>query len=391
MKRRGIIIILCIPFLFSCPTEDYFSHIEGLELLTTDDRAFIGWTTEYSKTVSMDYLEFTEASADAGSTDGLSADASIYRLELVNLVKNGDFEEALSADWTAVDQNPLGTTLEMQIVAGTGQYAMAGNVLYFNIEDPNDYLDLNLLSALNGFEEGGRYVLRYNLKSINTGGITFEQRFREAENDAVEWSFDITTKYRLYEIPYDFEAVDSSFDYNADQGSFFTIGASQKSGTTQKGYLDNLRAGRTDVQSRLVFDVPWRDGGRPDLLSGYYRFSVMVKNDPTVTPNTANRIPARDICLGISTQNGYTSETFHQAWEESSDGTNWAEWTEVYVVTDNSVQIDRPAGTMEIMDYYPLELKIIPADPTGGSDTYDVGSILIAEPSLEFSADGIFE
>ena len=396
MKRLTVLILLIFPLLVSCPTGDYFSRLEGTNLLDSAAKDFTDWTITYSKTIPIgyDYLEFTEAAADAGTTAGLSAGAAIYRLELVNLVQNGDFEQALGANWTPVDDNDPVSTLELNIIPSAGEsFEMYGNVLEYNIEDdPDDYIDFDFLSGLDFFESSGAYVLRFDLKSQTSGGITFEQRFREASGDAVDWSINIITANYLYKVPFDFDTVDGQFTYNFPD-SFFTIGASQKSGTTQKGYIDNMRAGRTDVQSCIIIDVPWQDDtvSRWFLLSGFYRFSVMVKNDPTVSPATANRIPSESISLCLlSLKDGEIEESFSQSWSSSDTGADWSGWTKVWVDTNNSIQIDPPENS-ESANYNAIRLRITPTDISGGNNTYDIGSLLIAEPSLEFSSDGIFE
>ena len=151
------------------------------------------------------------------------------------------------------------------------------------------------------------------------------------------------------------------------------------------GYMDNLRMLRTNIENRIVLEVPWSAGAsRPDLVSGYYRFSLYIKNIPP-SELPANEFHSESVTLGISTSFGGLNIVYNQAVYQSNDtGVNWDEWTPVSV--ESFLQIDEP--TTDPTDTV-IFLCITPTNKQIATFT-DVGSILIAAPSLQYSSDGTF-
>ena len=387
MNRPWIIIALPVILLFSsCPGETPFTELEMAELLTAADRAFEQWEVTYDINTAFDYLEFTDAGSVSYTTSGLTDTSSpVYRLELVNLMTDGGFEAGTIA-WTS-----YGVPAEETIIAGVDPYDIDGDVFYYKFDSVDDYIDFDLDALLSGFVVEGNYILRFDLKS-ESSTVAFEQRLRES-GDREIWSLTISRTLpvydTLYRVPEHFiEYVDSSFTLNPVE-NMFTIGRTQEDSPIQTGYIDNLRVGRTNTGASLVFEVPYADstGSRPDLLSGYYRFSIKVLNDPEVSPHTSglNRMKGKSVTLSIEPiQDHFSSSPDYAAWEPDTTA-GWIEWTEVHIES-GSIQVDTPEDSSEAI----FSISIVPANTLCGCQEYDVGSILIAEPKLTYSSTGIF-
>jgi hypothetical protein len=151
------------------------------------------------------------------------------------------------------------------------------------------------------------------------------------------------------------------------------------------GYMDNLRMLRTDIENRIVLEVPWSAGGtRPDLVSGFYRFSLYIKNIPPAEL-PANEFQSKSVTLGILNTPGGLNSIYNQAVHQSNDaGVNWDEWTQISV--DSFLQVDRlatdPTDPVIFLCITPTNVQSAPFK--------DVGSILIAAPGLRYSSDGTF-
>ncbi len=388
MRRLLLLSILSISLLISCLSGNYFEELEQSQILTSPDLSFSSWNVEYDVTTSFDYLVAVDIGSTSYTTTGLDDTTStVFRLELVNLMNDGGFESG-TATGNSIDGGGTGGVPTGAIEAGVVPNDIAGNVYHFDIPDPEDRIDFNLNSYLSGFSSDGNYVLRFGLKSLSSN-IAFEQWPGEA-GDQELWSLTISTFSSLYLVPEAFtDYVDSSFTYNST-GTYFTIGKTAAQSPIQEGYIDNLRVGRTDTGAALAFRVPFNDltGSRPDLLSGYYRFSIKVLNDPEISPNAngLNRMASENVTLSVkSLQNELNNKSYYETFEpESSSG--WTSWTKVYLET-GSIQIDNSGNILEPV----LLISVVPTNTQCGCHGFDVGSVLISEPYLEYSADGSFD
>ncbi len=355
MKRLLLVAMAVIPFLFSCPTGDYFSDIEGINLLSVDEQAFTGWEIDYgSDDVTFEYMTFTE-SAQAGPSTG----DTVYRMEIVNLVPNGDFKsDTLGPGW-----NPIGGATGI-INNETLEYALDSNA---------HRVDYDLSNAADGLVSEASYIIRFQLKSTSAGSAYFEYR-----NPPRKWTLDNPSTSLIYNFPTAFpDGTDATFTPN-ETTDIFTIGTTQTGGTMY-GYIDNLRVARTDINSYITLNVPKSNMTRTDLPSGEYRFTVYVKDDPDVTPTTVNRMPASAVSLFLlSAADALVSGGSYASFEAADD---WSDWTALSVT--GHIQVDNDAETA-------LRLRITPTDISRGSYGRDVGSLLISSPVLEYSSDGSF-
>ena len=351
-----VILLIILPLLVSCPIEDPFAALEGVNLLSTDEQAFTGWAVDYSSEVSFDYLTFNSSTA-AGPATG----DTVKRIELVNLVPNGDFEAAVSSEWDSD-----GTVVTYNAASNYLSYSFTNNErVYYNMNDAGKGL-------LDGLVDGAGYIIHFDVSSINPGTSYFE-----FSSPVQTWKISIEKADTVYYFPADFYG-DVGYSFSASGSTqIFSIGNTTDGGA-MTGYIDNLRISRTDIDSFLSISVPVSSDGREDLLSGIYRFTVYVKNDPDVTPTTANRMPAEYLTLSIeSPDDASVSNISFQSF-----GEDWSDWTACSVT--GQIQIDDGSESA-------LVLQISPTDTVSSLYKRTLGSLLISSPILEYSSDGVFE
>ncbi len=138
--------------------------------------------------------------------------------------------------------------------------------------------------------------------------------------------------------------------------------------------------GRTDMDQYIFFDVPYQETAGLPLVSGAYRFSVWIKAeiDGQVTPGVSNRYRASGIVLEIDDDiTDIASGTQEAIYLSISD-----QWTRISV-TKPDVFIDNdplPADTDTM-----IQLRITPITTYTGGGSMPLGSLLVAEPTLELS------
>ncbi len=391
----GITILFAI---FACkPLGDLFSEYRNTNLLSDSAKSFSSsdWTPDQDTT----YMNYEEVSGTGYEPPDGFGNATVYRLEIKNLIPNGDFEASTAGSapngWIAV--NGGGGTDTLQVVnSGDGQ--ISGKTMYFKTNNSADRMDFNIrdttTGATDGFLTNASYLVRYDYRT--DGQLYFE--YNDTSISKYSWTFyggpngerpsSITN---LIEFPpasiyEDFPdiTVGSATTYNFTFGSLDTT----KSGP-QEGYIDNFRLVRTDITYKLRLTLATEDTLQP-LISGWYRFSIYVKRDPSAGSN--NRFQCDRITLGIS--GGGISEsggeiTFDEStysnyavYYDGQDDENWSNWSLLSV--DCFVQIPENIPETEAT----LQLSITPTDDTHGALNMDVGSILISSPSLVMSPDG---
>jgi hypothetical protein len=370
-----------------CSMDNPFAEIESSELLTDAQRqlATTEWHIDYGQTPAYsDYVQINSVTATAaGTTAGLPTgyDDDIHRLSITNLIPNGDFESALSADWSTVGGAIAAIATAPAQTNTLGETLYSGNVLDFTITDPSaDRIELNLNAAApTSFVSTGFYLIRFDFSDSGAGDKYFQ--LQGFENGS--WVTPVVTPNTIYSVPNDYSGIDTYFQGNS--ANIFTIGTTTGQGGGMDGYMDNLRMLRTDIENRIVLEVPWSAGGtRPDLVSGFYRFSLYIKNIPPAEL-PPNEFQSKSVTLGISNTPGGLNSIYNQAVHQSNDaGANWDEWTQISV--DSFLQVDKPATDPND----PVIFLCITPTNVQSAPFKDVGSILIAAPGLRYSSDGTF-
>ncbi len=388
---RFVCIIILAPLatlalVTSCNFPDIFGAYNQRSLLAGN--GLDAWKTDQTSP----YMTYQQVSPTAaGGTAGLPSGYSgaIYRLEVNNLMPDGDFEAAtLPTGWFDADTNQH----HYLITSSSGApRAIDGQSIEMDTEQGKSvYFNLSYLA--DGAVANAVYAPHFEFTLGDTNSPLTYQFTNAADvtgNDQ-PYQWDIsggnTTPGTVLSAPLA-STQDLSFVAGDRSPPLLAFG---KWNGLQKISLDNLRIVRTDIPLRLRFDVPYHDstGTRPDLLNGHYRFSVYVRVDPTNTidgtaAHVENRFPADAVSIGINLIAGSTASTngalavFHPT---DSGASNWANWT--LLQTDAySVQFSTPSDPATDI----LELYISPMDVSAGPVTRDARSVLIADPELVFS------
>jgi len=318
----------------------------------------------------------------------------VYRLEVRNLLPNGDFENGTldtGASWVEADINTDAPVyVSNAALAGT---AIAGShSLSLDFGSSDVYYALDLSSALlDGFPADATYAFRYLVNS-NRESFSMEQNNASGPGDAS--NSDTNNRFRIsissiltnqtLEVPIAGSAdeaptitprneilADPSFPYFSF-GGYFTQGASVG------GTIDNIRIVRSDKNYFLRLPVPFGDADRPNLnANGSYTVSVWIKED-----TGSNRFVPSHIALGLdSVPDGTGGETALpvavpddvSSWQELSASFNGFPFDTVGTATDTVI----------------LEVLIEIGHSVGGANYIQPGSLLMTDPFLEWSPSGV--
>lgn len=369
-----ITVLFITAALGSCIDADYFTAYTDKNLAS--HVLLSEWNTSRTAT----YMKYeVVASTTAGTTGLPDKTADIYRLENINLMPNGDFED------TAVNTTPSGWTetgtAGAHQVKDSGHH-LDGKALYFS-DAESDYLSFALTNMSDTLENGSSYVFRFKLEGTATGAYYFSIKHFAGIGIEEVYQPTVGIKDTAYTVPFDLDLETTEFIIDSSKSEVFNINSS----FTQTGYIDDLRIIRSDKELALIVSLPYEDVDRIDelaLLSGTYRFSVYVKADPA-TSTTNNSFDSTAVSLKLEAL--YESESSESSgWVSfsASDYSSFADWTQIWV--DTELQINIPYTTTDNV----IRLSISPTDCSGAGTTVDAGSILISNPGLEYSSDGTF-
>jgi len=332
---------------------------------------------------AFDYIELTElGAAEYGTSVGLPAGAPVFRLEVLNLLPDGDFEASTvganpdGAPWV---QNGTPTLFEVNddVVGGVPGFG-TNNYLEFDVAPLNTgALDLDAHLA-DGLVGSGVYHIQFEIvRNTPTSILTLdygEGTTSYLEDDSLSWTFETPseeqtdTPVRRFPTRGDevFNGPGTFYASAAGTGSLY-VGSPEEVFAASAGYVDNIRIGRLDILPHWALPLPAVATDGLELVPGTYRFRVWVKSevDTQITPEPDgwNRFRAGQITIGAN--NVFT--TYRQG-DFGWDSNTWAELTYEFTLTPQEIT-QTPALTIQIT---PSSL-----------DTPAVGSILISEPVLE--------
>ena len=368
MKNRpyiGSIILLVTVFLTMCRQNPILTEYDGINLIANK-----GFDTDWTIDTTDDYMLFEEVTdagqlAALGLPEGVSGE-SVYRLEIKNVVPDGDFETAAvgslpSADW-ALSGSAVGEVSSALPASGA-------NSLLFDLTLPEDVVSFDFSALTDSYPDNAGYLVRFD---IITNTPTIFRFYFPSTLDIDLRTADIDDAAVVIDFPDDFVETTSTFTKTGG-ADLFSI-----TGTAQTGYIDNLRLVRTDESLLLRLSLPWFDPDRPtgpngealNLVSGWYQFRVWVKTDPTADTGI-NRYASDAISLG--TNSSYSIRTDG---EVTFDPSAWIQVGEVFFY-----QIDAPADPQDPTPV--IELTISPTDILN-SNSLDVGSLCLTSPTLHF-------
>ena len=375
------VVIVCaagIVMMSSCEPVNPFPEYVGVNLLesrgVSPETSAAGYLAGPLPAMSFDYIVLTPlTAAEYGAAPHGTPVPDVYRLELVNLFPDGDFEAtapgASPADWE--DNGP--DFFEVADDPGPG---LTGRYLAFDVTSPS-YARLELdAHLLDGLVADATYHLELEtVRKTRTSAVVFDYgddaHTSHLKMNGLSWTFEQAgkqdTPVEVFPNPGD-ETFNGpgSFYANAAGDGYFSVG-SPLAGTLSAGYVDNIRVSRVDIMPHWSFVVPVDplDAEALLLVPGRYRFRVFVKDeiDSQVTPNVQNRFRSRQITIGVDGAFSTYSGTA-LGW----DSTQWIEVIHEFRLT--AAQLASSAA---------VRIQLTPSS----LDTPRIGSILISSPVLE--------
>ncbi|MBT3274795.1 MAG: hypothetical protein HN368_16685 [Spirochaetales bacterium] len=369
--RLFFLIFAAFLLFAACEQDPILTEYDGINLIANSGFAN-GWVLD----TGTEYMLFEEVT-DIGEQLALGlpvgiAGEAVYRLEIRNLVPDGDFESTAagflpSLDWSAVDGGS-GT-----ISGGVSSaYAATGSrSLYFSLDEPEDVISYSLAGLTDFYPADAKYILRFDL----IADVARILRFYFPSSGLVDLRTAEITPEDVFEtvaFPDAFELATSTFTSTGPVDFFYITDR------VQSGYIDNLRITRRDEPLHLRLPLTWFDTDRPtgsggeslNLVSGYYEFAVWVKEDPSVGTGAApNRFSTDNLTIGINESSSVYTEA-----PTVLDLSEWVQITQILWL-----QIDAPADPADTTPI--IELVISPTDILN-TGSLDVGSICMVNPEL---------
>lgn len=371
--------------------------------------------------------------ADSGFADatalyaGLSADAllddgstpPVYRLEVKNLFRNGDFESSTApSGYTLFDLgvNTASASLAVGPDPNTDPLLQrSGNVLRINL-DSKDYLRADLQDIVAGLGSNGSSADSYNLNLLFFGTVAsfFGVWSPETSNGNKLFTFAYTVypdptqpKYGYwtrYPWAVKLGTEDSSLTATA-LSRYFYLNLGDGSGPDYSTrladlLLDDIQLVKVNQGLGLRLKVPFRllgsDGTtalRPELASGgTYTLKFEVRLDPTVTDNQTKRLnsfPAEYLSVllqNYDSQNATTNENPTQSRVFSAGDLGWNNgW--VTVSLDWTSLIGNDVDLSTAADGTPLLEIFISPTHVSSSNLMTPGSLLVTAPRLYYSPE----
>lgn len=368
----GFIVAVAALLLASCWVDPYPEY-RGVNLLEDRGLGAASFGKAYFAGVvpAFDYINYdgTIGTAEYGAVTGLpaGADTTIHRLELYNLLPNGDFEVPLTADWS------LNGGATFVIIPPAGNFAT--DHIQFDISVTAS-ATFDLTSLDDGFAIPGTYHVN----------LVFEREFQDTEIifdygdgastsyldlSGLSWlSLERQTSELVESFPdRDVESLNVNNVFtSSDNGGLthlFYVGTPKVAGVQPAvGYLDDVRIGRVDILPHVVLAVPPAAGVQLPFVPGIYTFSIYVKSeiDTQVTPTTPNAFRAAQISLGVN-------DAFVRI-SQAEGGWNSSRWTKV----SRTFTLD----AQDIASDPVVALQITVSDSAEPA----VGRILVADPSV---------
>lgn len=363
------------------PATDPFAAYRGVNLIASISLS--KWAADQGAA----YMTFEPVSAAAPS----GGSTEVYRLEIGNLVPDGDFEQSAEGPsangWTATG----GDTLE--VIDGAAAHAISGHTMHFITYDPDDLISFNLRDATWGARDGFLANAAYNLlfEYRTDKSLVFEYHTQTSLPDSQIHSWQVgggasgaTTNPsfdNLNEFPGTSNPGLSEIAVDGESTALCAFGSIDPTlGQPQEAYIDNFRVVRTDIPCRVRLLLRRQGDTSQPLLAGQYTFSVYVRSDPDVG-TTPNRFASSSVSLGILRRTPVSTDTvvtsgWQQTFQNGQNGLDFSSWTKLSITLEGDETDPGNSATT-------LELSIGSTDDTRGSAGKDCGSILMSSPSLE--------
>ena len=393
--------MLAISFLLeSCEWVDPYPEYRGVNLLEDRGLSVDDFAESYSDGSGPvgppAYVTLTTP-ASYGSTTGLpdtnaATLATIRRLEIPNLIQNGDFADGTTDPWITDGTGLTVNAPDDGGGPGTGFVVESAGVLsdpYIAFEvQPGQgaavHLDDDVNAMLISVAPGGRYFFQARIDRTADTVVTFdfgdEDTTSYIELDGTSWVFEEpggSADPGPEEVPDpDVPRLNVPMRAIAPSASpaiasYLYLGSPQGDARAQSGYLDDVRVGRLDnlPQRALTIPIP-ATGDQLPFVPGSYTFSVYVKSeiDAEVTPAAPNAFRSRQIVLGGGDEN--------RLFERDEYGWSTSTWVKLETVVTLDPDDIAAGGD--------LVLRLTTIDPLRPA----IGRILVALPELVLGTPG---
>lgn len=389
--RRLLPLLALVVLAAGCEWSDPFAEYRGVNLVTDRGASVDGFAESYGDgsdpAATFDYITLTGGltAAEYGATTGLPSgvEDTIRRVEIPNLMPNGDFEAtvppASPAQWDLAIAPPTQFVVHDAATPGPGPNAVITNrSVYFEV-NPEDIAAFDLTNLADGLVASAAYHYSFDFRrdDVNTE-ITVGYSNGDPDSANTVW-FErwVAENYGSLSAPLPVESLPDPSPTELDLETIFvsqesaiaqylTLGSLVKTPAFQSGYLDNWTVGRVDNLPHLALTLDADPASGQSIVPGEYEFSVYVKSeiDSQVTPTTPNAFRAGQILLG--------KDDVYELFTREDAGWSTTEWIRVSTSVGVS-RVDLSDGQVE------LQLTLATADAPA------VGRILIANPSLELS------
>jgi len=319
------------------------------------------WAWREEPDAAFDYMNLSnEGAVGSGAPPGLDPAAIAYRLSILNLVTDGDFEGSADVpnSWKA---DTVGTTISIESAANKIHGIRS---LFIELQSNRSarYL-LERLSDSPGSSIGHNYSWSFYIGSI---GISYK-----LDNAASEFIPDDFPN-RIIQTTADYRILGGLNGISAKEPKAFFLGSS----LPESAYIDDIRVARVGMRNALRLLLT-RNDTTPSLWTGYYEFSIWVKKpaDRLFVSEQAARNPyaSSKVFLELNPLKPVSPGTHPVA---SYDVPASGQWTKLVLRGDeiSNISFDLQGPATEPV----LEIVIMPTD----SQKPEPGEIFIASPSL---------
>jgi len=346
--------------------------------------------------------------------------SKVYRIEIKNLIPNGDFENAvdsglvntvptgLGPEWTLTGSTYLRlSTAHPDNGAPTPQSLPTGgsniqtidhrSLLFAANAGAGDYLKLALDTALGSpLWLPNQYRIRFDFANV-TNGTSFEVSLIDrvtgnlpgdnlSADKGGDWKVDLLST--LNNPPLVITPVSRTFTVSSttDQRTLRLGSASNADGAI----IDNVRLMPAVSDLSVTASLPSLTSGSIQLLpgtkSGAYIFTLRILDDPTADQTSLNHAPNRFHPNGLTVtirgraKNAPDTILLQQFVARPVSG--WPIWTTLTLKGG----LDFVDSDAELSGAQALRLFLSPTDSYDlATDGKDIGSLLISEPSLTFN------
>jgi hypothetical protein len=387
---------------------DYFSDYRGKNLLSNTGFSSGKWALVSDSTSSdagynptpSNFMNWVAASSDTNLTSAYRSDSnggSAYRLEILNLIPDGDFETETSSatSFTTPASTFWATHMSSSntlVFSSSGTdsngvpLSINHNTMNFGSAGTNDYVTLDVGSAVGAATwvspnpwtyTAAQYQFHMDFYNASEAETTLTMALTQGSS-TTSWDQSNLTQHgtTLYSV--------SEFIPIGNTTTSIAIGSTSFQDTA---YIDNVRLVNASIDPSVKLSYSSLSSGTLQLLpgtkSGAYVFSLYVRDDPTAdqtstaATHASNRFYASGLTVTVTAAVKSGSGTYTAFVARPSGG--WTSWTKLsfnmgFDFVDNDSQLNGSPA---------LTIRLSPTDTTTASR--DAGSLLIAEPSLTYN------